>query len=926
MSKLNQMSLREIFNKTNAIFLETDIVNFCDDINVMNKFLELYQNYEENPEPIKEYLFKNEDKLDKEKLVFTLYLNFRENISAIDEKTMEIIKEIERNFSSNSTIRNSIGYNAHSRNIEDFKKYLAKNQKNIMLALHVLNNQDLVDNIQEEMEEIERLEKEREYEVIYLKNCKKFLEDVDVYIANIKVEKDNIEIEILNSQEEIRNKKKSAKKQITRLDKLDSKIGDEGNGLVYILQSLVLSDLSYIIPDFNIGAELREVILNNSLLKQGKISMEEIETVKQENFDKYDELLQSVNKKEYLPELRKQIRANARFIDIDKMLLICLYRFEEYMERNILQKEDYEACRNLAYCIMEEIEDKDTRFHEELETLIDYELIDVNYSYEDAKKYMDRLSEKEYISKQKIEDAKRDIIDKKVDMHTVDISILNSLEFEEEEISQIMHNSTENFAFLIELMNLSEQQILEELLNRKEKIQKDLLAYLVETHKLSEESFVELYYADKINAEFFKEFSEELDISSEVNLQTINELYHQIKNSKEKNEEKQSKLDKQIELYKVLNIEGKAQEEKEEASENIIYEIAEDFDKRNKDITFYFENGLLTLNTVAEWAGDSFIEKLYNESKITFQDLENLYNNKKISQTLIEKAVLENQELEYAELMAYIYLGYVSENKIEELYMFGKIFDSTLEEIALQGKISPQKYLKLTTQRTKEVLEENSKIKLELVNIPTKKEINGITINEDDSNIKDTSYKIPIKKNKTLIDPVARYKFLELLGAKEAKAIIPDEDNTFYNYEFFVIPDSNGELQANSVVIAERIWEDKADQSKGLATENATYFFQYKDLMVNSNLSKKEMSQEKDKIISTANHRIGSWAVSVLYRIAQTTKSSNLKEYKKGDERATVVIDELLKLYTQDELKVILNMAKEIDDDLEHLIEEEIER
>jgi len=55
--------------------------------------------------------------------------------------------------------------------------------------------------------------------------------------------------------------------------------------------------------------------------------------------------------------------------------------------------------------------------------------------------------------------------------------------------------------------------------------------------------------------------------------------------------------------------------------------------------------------------------------------------------------------------------------------------------------------------------------------------------------------------------------------------------------------------------------------------------------MVNSNLSKKEITKEKENVVFTANHRAGSWAVSMLYKIAQTMASSDFKEYKKGDEK-----------------------------------------
>ena len=175
--------------------------------------------------------------------------------------------------------------------------------------------------------------------------------------------------------------------------------------------------------------------------------------------------------------------------------------------------------------------------------------------------------------------------------------------------------------------------------------------------------------------------------------------------------------------------------------------------------------------------------------------------------------------------------------------------------------------------------------------------------------------------NKTLIDPSIRYEFLKLLGAREAEAIIEDENNAFYNYEFFVIPDANGELQANSVVVAERFFKDKETQD-AFATDNATYFFQYKDLMVNSNLTKKEMMEGRENVVFTASHRAGSWAVTVLRRIAETLAGESFKDYKNRDDRAGRILDELHKIYTAEEISSILELTRQIDDTGEYIYEE----
>lgn len=871
MKQIDIISMKDLLDKTNCILRKDDIILISDDIETVTEFMNNFGK-EFNSTSVKKFLIEHKDTINKKKLVFLLSMNYRENLKQLKE----IMKQDEER-----------------KDFKAFKEHY--NQYQLQTTYK---------------EEAERLAK-----------------GLDVYLYSNVIDEEGIVeyIDILSSKEIIDKQINSGKKQKNRFDRINNTVKN-GKGFSYIAQSIVLTDLEDIVcTDLKLGQYIRDAILNNIAIKEKVATKEQLDYLRMNDAEAYIDIIDNIDNRNIPEELTNMLEKHIKYIDIDKFLLDAAYRYEEALENGIMPKDTLPSIKVIVGMILDNIEKKYTSIEGTIQAKKDNKLVDILYKYSDIEKLFDRIQGEEYLSKEELNFTKTMVLEGQMKISTIPENLLYLNNFSNEQLMNIMLYNKDNFIYVTKILGLNEEEITNQLL-KLEKGDKELIIDLIRNDNITIKSALDVFYKGKINAEFFKEFSEEVDISSEVNLQTINELYHQTKKSKEPNEEDLSKLSRQIELYKMINIEGKSKEEIEEASENVIYEIGEEFDKQNKDITLYFENGLLTLNTVADWTGDSFIEKLYNESKITFQDLEKLYNNKKISQTLIEKAILENQELEYAELMAYIYLGYVSENKIEELYMSGKIFDSTLEEIALQGKISPQKYLELTTQRTKEVLEENSKIKLELVNIPDKKEINGIVIKENDERITDTSYKVPVKNNKTLIDPGARYKFLELLGAIDAKAIIPDEDNAFYNYEFFVIPDANGELQANSVVIAERIWEDKEDQTKGLATENATYFFQYKDLMVNSNLSKKEMSQERDKIISTANHRIGSWAVSVLYRIAQTTKSSNLKDYKKGDERATVVIDELLKLYSHEQLKEILNMAKEIDDDLEYLIEEEIER
>ena len=212
-----------------------------------------------------------------------------------------------------------------------------------------------------------------------------------------------------------------------------------------------------------------------------------------------------------------------------------------------------------------------------------------------------------------------------------------------------------------------------------------------------------------------------------------------------------------------------------------------------------------------------------------------------------------------------------------------------------------------------EELESHSDIRLTGLNTLTKKSsedrfLYGYTgdINTDEE-----------KKVKLIIDPKKREEFISLLNAYRADTDLK-AGSPFFNYDFYVIPDESGGIGLNSVVIAERYYEDKYLEER-VATNNATYFFKYKDLMVLSKLRKSEMTKEREGIVFTANHNIakegraGSWAKSVISCLAKTMLSSDLKEYSKKEQRA-IILQKLKEVYDAKEFVDILEMAKKIDE------------
>lgn len=866
MSKLKDLNLKEILSKVNIKFKLVDINRFCTNVELEKKISEAIQNRSED---INQILFENEQYIDINKLLFISWLNYRDELKEFEEKRQELRR----------------------KKIYSLEKKIEKD---------IINNKKNMNDI------------------------KKQIKGEKIYLSRINVNSKGqvINIEIISSEEEIYNvdltrNEKNNKKLFYKIDKEMSAENEEDIGMNYLIQSLEMNDLEDIMP-VEIASSIIykiEKTIKTNCAKEIQILKEKIAN-KQDNDEESKELDNFIREKNIIPQIREEILKVIKYVDMKKLLLVTARGFERILEN---EQEEYgeitkENIKNI-YINLNYIEKYLNDFSKIKDT-------DYPYKQSDLEATLSRIDTKtfEYTSKKRVEKIKDFILKggNIGDLDVEEIKALNMIQITEDELEEIMKTSEENYAFGVVALNLGEKEILEHAKTSGNNWSDTLTKHLYQENKITVDSVIELYYLGKVNAEFFKEFIEETKISSKINLQTINNLYINSKKEKD-NEDIKNKLNKQIELYKVLKLNGKEEEELEEASEGLIYELAENFDKDNQDLMFYYNNGLITLSTVAQWAGDSEIEKLYQESTIQMQDIEDLYNNGFIKQKTIEKIILDSKP-EYAELLAYIFLGYISEETIEKMYMEGRIFDETLSDMFKEGIVPPNKYLELIEKRSREVLEKHAKIKLEpiLYNIPDEKiKMNVI----DEKEIDSTYHYGKNKKIKEIIHPEARRELLRRLGAMQAKAEIEDSNNAFYNYEFFVIPNERGELESNSVVIAERFYKNKELEDE-LATENATYFFQYKDLMVNSNLSKKEMMEDKKNIVFTSNHRIGSWAVSVLYRVAQTRASSDFKDYKKGDERATRVIDELRKMYTDKQIESILKQVKEIDDDQLHTYEE----
>ena len=889
MGKFDNVKLEELFNKVGIILGITDIIYFCQDENIIKQYMDLCKESNNNSKIISKFLIENESQIDKEKLLFCIYINYSRNLKLLRDRI----------------------------------KSVSKGSKEYNLC------------VQEEKLETEHINKVRN-----------ILKSLDLYILKpLLLEDGRLDSTIYSSRELILNRKKSGTRNLERLNEIDNELSDEGNGSINLLQVLILSDLKFILPDEQVGLELRECILTNATYRKGEYSSDELAYLRDHEYNKFTDIIDSIEPEYFLPEFREELIRNIRFIDFDRMLLLMVYRYEEYLEEEENQQISPVIIKAIIDYIKDKIKDKEVCFDLKLEKRVTYEPTKVKYSYKDLEKFSERFIGESYITKGEIVKTKQALKVGQIFINDIDTYLIRFIDFEPEEFESIMHYSDENFACVVESFNFDEEKVLSKFKEHPESISINIILYLYDNKRITINAIVELYSEGLISKEFVQELSAKSDISLKLTLTQINEHYITLKKQSEPNENDLNKLDKEIELFKLLNLDDKTDEELQEVSDSVMYQIAECFEDE-EDIMFYYEKGLITLNTLAEWSGEQIIEKLFNQSKITFEDIDKSNISIDIKRSVLSKRIIARiEEYETEELLEIIYKGYLLEKHILDIYKLAILNETYADEMLNKGVITVPTYIDIISI-TKEKLEEQANTKIsEVISmdirsfslnivedemeesdlaigyIPDSKKENREKTKRDDT----SNYRINAKDSETLIDPNIRWEFLKALRCKLPKdkdLVNDDPNNPFHNYEFFVIEGKDDDdIEKDSIVIGERFFKDK-EKEGDFATSNATYIWQYKDYLVtrkilNSNQRKNKRTalKETSGVIYVANHRPGSWAVSLLYKIAQAKAGESFEKYKGTDKGATKVIEQLEKLYTPEELSGILDLAKIIDDE-----------
>lgn len=873
MSRVNKMSLKEILEEVQLILRENDIAIFCDNYDVIREFIENFTKGPNKKENINKFLIDNEEHIDKEKLILLTVLNYRENLKLIDEKKNELLKNPEANFPQIANLH--IEKEEQIRNLERAIK-IGKGMETF-LSFYYYD------------------EKEKRYK-----------------------------IDIIDSREYIDKKNVSNTKNLKRFNEIDLNLKNgnqkESLGMEYIIQSILLTDLYQICATEQIGNDIRTMILENEVIKKGLKTKEELQALKTiENCNDYTNLVDNIKFQDMLPDIKDTLKEYVKYIDIDKLLLISAYRFNEGLENGYIHPELVVSVKEILRGILLHIKNQNMQISCELQTKKDntYEEIDVEYSVKDIKKCIGKFTSNTYLTDNQIEEYKNKIQNKELNILEIEPEQL-AIIYNKEELEKVAILSDINLKAVIAILKWDNEKIISAI-KEKGKCETDLLIELVNSEEISFDDIVSLYLNSNISLEQIKKLKEDVDLSEKI---TSSELIQYYKNSikKDSTEEERKKFNNYSELYKEVLIKDVEAEKLEDNYNNLVNSLMDNYkgEEYINVVKDFYQKGLVTLEVLVEWNEEKIIDRFYKDKIVSLTDIENLVKSNKLSfeyLSNIYKELANKEDINYEERLEYIKTGYILEKEIFIMYEKGLIFEKDLRDLANSGIVRLKETEKLINNRTKEDLEKNSSIKLVGLNELTK--INN-DIYADAGN--DHGGRTPAteedKAPKLIIDPNKREEYINLFNAYRVETDL-EEDSPFYNYEFYVIPDESGDIGLNSVVIAERYYDNKDTEEK-FALNNATYFFKYKDLMVLSNLKKSEMTKERENVVYTAKHILadknknGYWGAGVLYGIVKTMLSDDLKGYTKEQQRR-IVLNKLNEIYSNEEILKILDMASEID-------------
>ncbi len=663
-----------------------------------------------------------------------------------------------------------------------------------------------------------------------------------------------------------------------------------------ILNSIILTDIGDIFcKDEWLGELIRGVIIHKSY----------IEKRKKEGlpYDIADIDSSDIKAQDYLENFKYYMIKWADKIDIDKMLLDSAFRFIEYLEKiEDISLENIFAIKNILN-VENTLLSKSKKRLSGMAEMDDCKKKKISFSVYDLENALKNFTDEGYLSSSKKKDIINGLLEQRIHLSNMDVNewkLVKEL-LSQSDINEIIGNSTDNLLFYINNERIFENDIIR-LLNGKE-YSFEFVDSLIVNKKIGNLTIEYLYKSSRLSKDTIKMLSEKYDMYELLNvdkklndassnyeeiLNLLNDGIISIENVKEyisddsilREYEASSDKDmcKLLKLYgteiiseETVNLIVSEYRLDEEVINKFLYENILNYEQLNKlDIDVDIENIEKIIKEEKDKQSRNTVKtEDEEEEKI---DEEKLNRAKSVIAYLIEHEKISKEKLDELykdgtitedDLFEFASKGYLSENSIVNLYINLLISEEVIKELVDLGKLSKEKcdeaIQTLSTNNIMSTIQENLGLGFNLdIVIPGFKLCGdgGQQYYSDNEPIGD-------KKRKIVIDPFIRDLLIKSYGGHIIDRVRRDKDDDkspFDNYEFYIIADSNEDINPDSIVIAERYYIDRLSDEKRLATGNATYMFRFKDLARVGKKSKLEinsiMQNGTSKSVRKINHII----------------------------------------------------------------------
>ncbi len=533
MKKINKITLKELLDSTDLLMHLSDILYFCDDVETINEFVNsTRKNSDLNYKEIKDFLIKHENKINKQKLLLLIVKNYSDNIQLIDS----ILKD------------NT--YKSKSNNSETLELIIQKQkqEQNLNIAKKIGKGMD-------------------ESFAFYFYNT-----DTNRYDINIIDSKELIDGIKINSSANLK-RFKEINQDFMESDKTETV------GIEYLLQSIVLTDFNNIFPNEQIGDNMRTLLLENQILKNNVKTRKEIENLKNQNYDEYENLIENTEFHDILSDMKNLLEKYIKYVDIDKLLAISAYRFEESLENEFISIENAPAIKEILNTIIKHTKNNKTLTLSLQDRKNSYDLKDIEYSLTDIINCVNRFTDDSYIKKSQIEEYKNKINSEELTLFDLDPQYVKIC-FSPSELENIAKLNSQNLQYVSTILQWNKDKILNNI-----KFQKncpvELLKDFMTKKIIYPNDIISLYKDNIIDIEYIKNLKEYSNFSNEISASELISLYDNY--NKNKSEENNLiNYTRYLDLYKEILLNDNPKET-EKYSLNFMEQMIENYDKRHID-------------------------------------------------------------------------------------------------------------------------------------------------------------------------------------------------------------------------------------------------------------------------------------------------------------------------------------------------------